>query len=78
MPTKGKSRLAGKWTKGRSETPWLGGYELVENTNRYTGSIFPFVRKFVLSRIPTRGDKKRKSHYFSSWQEAKKKGWIKR
>lgn len=71
MAGKMKCKLTGKWTKGKKRTPWLGGFENVMTEPGF------FERMFCLYRIPVRGDVKRKTVYFKSWQEAKAKGWRK-
>jgi len=56
------------WMKNGLGLKWLGGYEFVKEKGQW-------VRKFTLERVPVKGSVKKKTLYFSSWQEAKKKKW---
>jgi hypothetical protein len=58
----------GTWTKNNGPEH-LGGYEKVKI------SYCIWKRMFTLVRIPKKGAIKKKTLYFTSWQEAVSKGW---
>lgn len=65
----------GVWRKNNGPE-YLGGYEYV-NVNATKKNGFPvyYLRFFTLVRIPKKGAVKKRTLYFKSAAQAKKKGW---
>jgi hypothetical protein len=64
------------WTKNGGPQ-WIGCYEYVRDWNPNTGKMYGKRRRvFTLVRQPKRGPVEKRTLYFSSAVEAKKKGWI--
>ena len=74
MPTNSKGN--GTWKKHGAGPEWLGGYEYIHPSLMNKPKHSRYVRVFTLVRIPKRGPCKKRTLYFSSAAEAKKKGWI--